>query len=111
MLSTIGLILSHPKVAIATSAHTHSVLRRIPGLHGEKDTCAVFAAQRRLVAPLGVRHDTDHVASCVANAGDVPRRPVRIGPHIPPDPLVSLFQSVSRASVAPGPALTSRPGH
>src|SRR5689334_1572858 len=99
MLSTIGLILSHPKVAIATSAHTHSVLRRIPGLHGEKDTCAVFAAQRRFVAALGVRHDTDHVASFVADAGDVPGRAVGIVPNIAPYHAVFLFQGAQRALV------------
>src|SRR6059058_5068974 len=38
---------SHPEVAIANSAHVHSVLRRISSLHGEKDTGAVLAAQHR----------------------------------------------------------------
>src|SRR5688572_9130208 len=66
------LILSHPEVPTASSAHVASSVRcRIASLHRKEESGAVVAAQERLGAPLGVRHDTYDVAAGVADAGNV----------------------------------------
>src|SRR5690349_11143870 len=86
-----SLICLHPEVAIVTSAHIHSVLRRMSSLHRVKDARTILAAQRRGGAPLRVRHEPDHVPAGVADARDVARRAVRVVAHVPPhDPLARL---------------------
>src|SRR3989441_11635640 len=78
------LISSHPEVAIANSAHIHSVLRRMSSLHRVKDAGSILAAQDRSGAALRVRHDPQHVPAGVAHAGDGIGRPVRIVTHVAP---------------------------
>src|SRR5512141_1817720 len=75
-LSRACLILSQPSVVPANSAHTTSMLRRMISLQGEKDTGAIGAAENGRIAPLGVRHDTNHVAAGIRHAGDVAGRAV-----------------------------------
>src|SRR5947209_14911608 len=74
----------HPEVATITSAHIHSVLRRMSSLHRKKDTSAVLAAQCRGVAALRVRHDPHHVLARVGHAGDVVGRAVRVVAYVAP---------------------------
>src|SRR3989441_10761103 len=45
--ATCSLTCLHPRVAVANSAHTHSVLRRMSSLHREKETGTILAAQDR----------------------------------------------------------------
>src|SRR5436190_15231316 len=82
----------HPKVAVANSAHIHSVLRRMSSLHRVKDTGSILAAQDRGVAALRVRHDADHVAASVADAGDITGRAVGVVPHVAPHDPVARFE-------------------
>src|SRR5438552_17708814 len=79
----------HPRVAVATSAHTHSVLRRMSSLHREKETGTILAAQDRGDPSLRVGHDSDHVAAGVEDAGDVVSRPVRAVEHVAPPHLAT----------------------
>src|SRR5438093_2984365 len=90
---------SHPEVAIANSAHVHSVLRRISSLHGEKDTGAVLAAQHRSVAPLRVRHDPHHIPAGARDPGDGVRRPVRVLARVAPDDAAAGLELGRRAGV------------
>src|SRR6266513_6545595 len=89
----------HPEVAIANSAHIHSVLRRMSSLHRVKDTGSVLAAQDRGVAALRVWHDAHHVAAGVADAGDVAGRAVGVVPHVAPHHPVARFELRRRALV------------
>src|SRR3989475_8227646 len=89
----------HPEVAIANSAHIHSVLRRMSSLHRVKDTGSVLAAQDRGVAALRVRHDAHHVTAGVADAGDVAGRAVGVVPYIAPHDPVARVELRRRALV------------
>src|SRR5437762_12736589 len=73
----------HPEVATITSAHIHSVLRRMSSLHRKKNTGPVLAAQCRGVAALRVRHDPHHIVTGVRHAGDIVDRAVRVIAHVP----------------------------
>src|SRR3989454_6039068 len=91
-LATCSLTCLHPRVAVANSVHTHSVLRRMSSLHREKETGTILAAQDRGDPSLRVGHDSDHVAPGVADAGDVVRRPVRVVAHVAPHHLPTDFE-------------------
>src|SRR5438552_10689313 len=64
--ATCSLTCLHPRVAVANSAHTHSVLRRMSSLHREKETDTILPAGARGAASLRVGRDSDHVAGGVA---------------------------------------------
>src|SRR5205807_10403326 len=98
----------HPKVAVANSAHIHSVLRRMSSLHRVKDTGSILAAQDRGVAALRVRHDADHVAASVADAGDITGRAVGVVPHVAPHDPVARFELRRGALVHDVAAVTMR---
>src|SRR2546422_8248640 len=90
--ATCSLTCLHPRVAVANSAHTHSVLRRMSSLHREKETGTILAAQDRGDPSLRVGHDSDHVAAGVTDAGDVVRRAVRVVTHVAPHHLPTGFE-------------------
>src|SRR3989442_11748638 len=93
-----------PRVAVANSAHIHSVLRRMSSLHREKDAGAVLAAQHPGVAPLGVRHDAHHVAAGAAHAGDVARGAVRVFAPVTPHDLAVRRELVGNVGIVYGVA-------
>src|SRR5438094_924528 len=97
--ATCSLTCLHPRVAVANSAHTHSVLRRMSSLHREKETGTILAAQDRGDPSLRVGHDPDHVAAGVTDAGDVVRRAVRVVAHVAPHHLPAGFELGRRARV------------
>src|SRR2546426_8301530 len=76
--ATCSLTCLHPRVAVANSAHTHSVLRRMSSLHREKETGTILAAQARADPPLRGGLVSATVAPAVAVAGVVIRRAVRV---------------------------------
>src|SRR6266480_7648976 len=90
---------SHPEVATINSAHIASVLRRIASLQREEDAGTIVTAQDPSVATLRVWHDTYHVATGIAHAGDVVRRAVRVVDRVPPDDLRAGFQQGRRLRV------------
>src|SRR5207244_9484191 len=79
--ATCSLTCLHPRVAVANSAHTHSVLRRMSSLHREKETGTILAAQDRGDPSIRVGYDSDHVTSGLAAAGGVGVTPGR-GPAV-----------------------------
>src|SRR5256886_15308972 len=108
--ATCSLACLHLRVAVANSAHTHSVLRRMSSLHGEKETGTILAAQDRGDASLRVGHDPAHVAAGVTDAGDVVRRAVRVVTHVAQHHLPDGFELDRGARIRSVAAVELRDG-